>query len=169
MFEDPTKHTIAYVGDGNNVLHSLLLAGGLAGLNIRAAVPQGYEPDADILAKAKEFSIKSGSEIIISADPVEAVKGADVVYTDVWTSMGQEDEREARLAAFPPYQVNSQLLEMTRNRDVRAMHCLPAHRGEEITDAVVDGPHSLIFPQAHNRLHAQKALLAHLLGGIALQ
>ncbi len=154
--------TLAYVGDGNNVLHSLLLAGGLAGLNIRAAAPEGYEPDANILAKAKEFADMSGSDIIISKNPVEAVKDVDIVYTDVWASMGQEDEYEQRKKIFKDYQVNTKLIK-NASKDVLVMHCLPAHRGDEITDEVIESKNSIVFDQAENRMHAQKAILLKLL------
>ena len=154
--------TLAYVGDGsNNVATSLIMAAGKVGMSVRVIAPQGYQPDPDVLKQ-------SGTDVIVT-DELVAVTGADVVYTDTWTSMGQEKEREERLKAFPKFQVNEQLLSITRNPDIKVMHCLPAHRGEEITDDVADGPNSLIFPQAHNRLHAQKALLAHLLGGVPLQ
>ncbi len=154
--------TLAYVGDGsNNVATGLIMAAGKVGMSVRIIAPKGYQPDPAILTQ-------SGADVIVT-DELVAVTGADVVYTDTWTSMGQEDEREERLKAFPKFQVNEELLSMTRNADVKVMHCLPAHRGEEIADDVADGPHSLIFPQAHNRLHAQKALLAHLLGGVPLQ
>ncbi len=154
--------TLAYVGDGsNNVATSLIMAAGKVGMSVRVIAPQGYQPDPDVLKQ-------SGTDVIVT-DELVAVTGADVVYTDTWTSMGQEKEREERLKAFPKFQVNEQLLSITRNPDIKVMHCLPAHRGEEITDDVADGPNSLLFPQAHNRLHAQKALLAHLLGGVPLQ
>jgi len=154
--------TLAYVGDGsNNVATSLIMAAGKVGMSVRVIAPQDYQPDPAVLKQ-------SGTDVIVT-DELVAVTGADVVYTDTWTSMGQEEEREERLKAFPKFQVNEQLLSITRNSDIKVMHCLPAHRGEEITDDVADGPNSLIFPQAHNRLHAQKALLAHLLGGVPLQ
>jgi len=150
------------VGDGsNNVATSLIMAAGKVGMSVRVIAPQDYQPDPAVLKQ-------SGTDVIVT-DELVAVTGADVVYTDTWTSMGQEEEREERLKAFPKFQVNEQLLSITRNSDIKVMHCLPAHRGEEITDDVADGPNSLIFPQAHNRLHAQKALLAHLLGGVPLQ
>ena len=159
---DPSKLTLAYVGDGsNNVATSLMQAAGKVGMKMCVVAPAGYQPDAQVLAD-------SGADVYVSADP-DAVAGADVLYTDVWTSMGQESERDVRLALFPPYQVNEDLIARTQNPNVRVLHCLPAHRGEEITDAVADGPASLLFPQAHNRLHAQKAILAHLLGGVALE
>ena len=154
--------TLAYVGDGsNNVATSLVMAAGKVGMKVRIVAPVGYQPDPALLAD-------SHTDVVVTAD-LAGVEGADVLYTDVWTSMGQEDEREQRLRIFPPYQLNQGLVERTGNGNVLVMHCLPAHRGEEITDAVADGPHSVLFPQAHNRLHAQKALLAHLLGGVALR
>lgn len=154
--------TLAYVGDGaNNVATSLIEAAAKVGMSLRVVAPQGYQPDPALIAK-------SGAQVEVTAD-VDGVVGVDVLYTDVWTSMGQEEETQARLKVFPPYQLNAQLVAHTRNPEVKVMHCLPAHRGEEITDEVADGSHSLLFPQAHNRLHAQKAVLAHLLGGVALQ
>ncbi len=161
-FDQLAGLTLAFVGDGsNNVAMSLIMAASKVGMSIHIVSPEGYQPDPDVL---KDIH----SDVIVTSELV-AVAGADVVYTDAWTSMGQEEEQAARLADFPPYQVNAELLKMTRNHDVRVMHCLPAHRGEEITDEVADGSHSLIFPQAENRLHAQKALLAHLIGGIPLE
>ncbi|GIV77939.1 ornithine carbamoyltransferase [Litorilinea aerophila] len=154
--------TLVYVGDGsNNVATSLVMAAAKVGLTMRVVAPPGYQPDPAVLAH-------SGTDVTVT-DDLDGVVGADILYTDVWTSMGQESEREERLRIFPPYQVNGALVDRTRNPDVKVMHCLPAHRGEEITDDVADGPHSLLFPQAHNRLHAQKAILAHLLGGIPLK
>lgn len=153
--------TLVYVGDGsNNVATSLLMAAGKVGMSMRVVAPQGYQPAPALVAD-------SDADVLVT-DDLDGVVGADVIYTDVWTSMGQEAEREVRLGVFPPYQLNQALVARTRNPDVRVMHCLPAHRGEEITDEVADGPQSLIFPQAHNRLHAQKAILAHLLGGVPL-
>ena len=153
--------TLAYVGDGsNNVATSLLMAAGKVGMSVRIVSPASHVPNPAIVAQ-------SDADVIVT-DDLDGVVGADVLYTDVWTSMGQEAERAERLRIFPPYQLNRALVERTRNQDVLVMHCLPAHRGEEITDAVADGPNSVLFPQAHNRLHAQKALLAHLIGGIPL-
>ena len=153
--------TLVYVGDGaNNVATSLLMAAGKVGLNVRVVAPLGYLPADAVLAAAE-------AEVEIT-DDLDGVRGADALYTDVWISMGDEDERDERMAVFPPYQVNSELVRRTENEDVLVMHCLPAHRGEEISDAVADGDRSLLFPQAHNRLHAQKAILAHLLGGVEL-
>jgi ornithine carbamoyltransferase len=149
---------VAYIGDGNNVANSLLEAAGRMGLSLNIACPEGYEPDADVL----ELARSGNGEIIILRDPKEAAGRADVVYTDVWVSMGQEGEAEVRRAKFQPYQINSKLLGCARE-DVLVMHCLPAHRGEEITDEVLDGPRSVVFDQAENRLHAQKALLEMLI------
>ncbi|WP_333888921.1 ornithine carbamoyltransferase [Caldilinea sp.] len=154
--------TLAFVGDGsNNVAASLIMAAGKVGMNVRIISPKGYAPDPRVVAE-------SNADVMVTED-LDGVAGVDVLYTDVWTSMGQESEREERLRVFPPYQVNRDLVARTGNNDVLVMHCLPAHRGEEITDAVADGPNSVLFPQAHNRLHAQKALLAHLLGNIPLK
>ncbi|MDQ7030546.1 MAG: ornithine carbamoyltransferase [Ardenticatenia bacterium] len=151
--------TLAWVGDGNNVLHSLLHGAPLAGVNVRVATPPGYEPDEGAVDVAR----RGGVDVLLTNDPREAVRGADAIYTDVWASMGQEAERAERLRVFPPYQVNQALLEASGNPDVVVLHCLPAHRGEEITDDVADGPHSLLWDQAENRLHAQKGLLVWLL------
>jgi len=153
---------LAWVGDGNNVLHSLLYASSKVGMHIMAATPAGYDPDTKVVAQARCFAAENGSSVELTTDPVEAVKGADVIYTDTWTSMGQEREREIRLRVFPPYQVNAALLAHAKS-NVIVMHCLPAHRGEEITDEVIDGPHSVVFDQAENRMHAQKAILAALM------
>ena len=157
-----TGLTVAYVGDGsNNVATSLIQAAGKVGMSIRVVSPQGYQPAAELIEQ-------TDADVTVT-DDIDGVVGADVLYTDVWTSMGQESETEERLKVFPPYQINQRLVAHTRNPDVKVLHCLPAHRGEEITDEVADGSHSLMFSQAHNRLHAQKALLAHLLGGVPLQ
>ncbi|HUL31538.1 MAG TPA: ornithine carbamoyltransferase [Thermodesulfobacteriota bacterium] len=153
---------LAYVGDGNNVAHSLLLGCSKVGMNIAVACPKGYEPDPEVVSKAKEEAKKSGCEVRLTKDPKEAVKGADVVYTDVWASMGKEKEHEERVKILNPYQVNGKLVEAARE-DYIFMHCLPAHRGQEVTDEVADSENSVIFDQAENRLHAQKALLALIL------
>ena len=150
----------AWVGDGNNVCHSLMLMGALLGVTMVVACPPGYEPDAAIVARARSL----GGRIEITEDARAAATGADVVYTDVWTSMGQEAERERRQEAFSRYQVNDQLVSFAKPSAL-VMHCLPAHRGEEITDAVLDGPRSIALDQAENRLHAQKAVIFDLLGG----
>ena len=154
---------LAFVGDGNNVARSLLFAAGKLGVHFAIATPPGYELDGESIALAQTFADRSGATIEVFTDPVEAVTGADIIYTDVWTSMGQEAEAQKRLAVFPPYQVNDDLVAHAKE-DVIVMHCLPAHRGEEITDSVADGPHSVLFPQAENRLHAQKGILALLMG-----
>ncbi len=154
---------VAYVGDGcNNVCHSLLIGCTKLGLNIKVACPKGYEPKKEVLNYAMGNAESSGSIVEVLHSPIEAVKDADVIYTDVWISMGQEAEAEVRLKIFPPYQVNLKLLEHAP-KDVIVMHCLPAHRGQEITNEVIDGPKSVVWDQAENRLHAQKALLALLL------
>jgi ornithine carbamoyltransferase len=149
---------ISYIGDGFNVAHSLLFAAGQLGLELHVATPKGYEPRADVIERADSLGQRTGARIEIYEDPREAADAADVIYTDSWISMGQEAERAERLRVFPPYQVNAALLGLAK-RDVTVMHCLPAHRGEEITDDVMDGPHSAVFDQAENRLHAQKAIL----------
>ncbi len=123
-----------------------------------------FRPQREVVAKAKGFAQRMGSQVVLTHDPQEAVRGADIIYTDVWTSMGQEKEREERLRAFPPYQVNAQLVAQA-GRSPLVMHCLPAHRGEEITDEVIDGPYSIVYTQAENRLHLQKAILLLLMGG----
>lgn len=153
----------AYVGDGNNVCNSLMLAAAKVGMNMVIATPRRYEPKAAIVKQALENGKASGVEIDILNDPVVAAKDADVIYTDVWTSMGQETESKARKQAFANFQINSQLLALAK-KDAIVMHCLPAHRGFEITDEVIDGPNSVVFDQAENRLHVQKAILALLLG-----
>lgn len=153
---------LAFVGDGNNVFHSLALAGALTGMEIRFSGPPNYQPDAGIVAAATTLADASGSRIVFEPDPRRAVRGADVIYTDAWTSMGQEAEADARREAFAAYRVDEELLGAAR-LDTIVMHCLPAHRGEEITSEVLDGPSSVVFEQAGNRLHAQKALLVELL------
>jgi ornithine carbamoyltransferase len=157
--------TLAYIGDGNNVAHSLLLAAALTGIHFRIASPAGYTVNERILSLARECAEDSGSEISCTEDPSQAVSGADVVYTDVWTSMGQEAEAQVRKKVFANYQVNSELLSHARE-DAILMHPLPAHRGEEVTNDVLDGPQSVVFDQAENRLHIEKALLIHILGGL---
>ncbi len=155
---------LAYVGDGNNVCNSLLLGCSLVGMNMMAACPTGYEPDAAILSQAKQLAAQNDCHIDTTTDAGLAVQAADVVYTDVWVSMGMETEREKRGRAFRPYQVNTELLKAARE-GVVVMHCLPAHRGLEITDNVIDGDHSIVWDQAENRLHVQKALMMLLMGG----
>ncbi len=153
---------MAYVGDGNNVATSLITIMAKLGGHFSIATPPGYTLSPAVVEAARYLAKETGVEIGVTQDPVEAVVGADVIYTDVWTSMGQEKETQERLKVFPPYQVNSQLVARARPEAV-VMHCLPAHRGEEITDEVADSPQSLLFPQAENRMHAQKGILALLL------
>ncbi len=153
---------LAYVGDGNNVTHSLLYGCSKVGMDITVACPQGYEPNPEVILKAKEEGKKSGCEVRVTKDPKDAVKGADIVYTDVWASMGKEKEHEERVRVLKPYQVNGKLVREARE-DYIFMHCLPAHRGEEVTDEVADSENSVIFDQAENRLHTQKALMALLM------
>jgi ornithine carbamoyltransferase len=155
---------LAYVGDGNNVAHSLLLTAASIGSTIRIATPPGYGPDAQIVADAKEIARHTGAVIELLTDPREAVAGADAVYTDAWTSMGHEHEEAERARIFPPYQVNDDLIAGAAPHAL-FMHCLPAHRGEEITNEVMDSPRSVVFDQAESRLHVQKAILMLLLGG----
>ena len=157
---------VAFVGDGNNGYHSLALLGATMGMEIRLAHPAGYAPNDRIVTRAQELAEGSGARLRFGHDPVDAVRGAAVVYTDAWTSMGQEAETEARRDAFAAYRLDDALMD-DAGRDAVAMHCLPAHRGEEITSAVMDGPRSLIWEQSENRLHVQKALLVELLGGMA--
>ena len=154
---------LAFVGDGNNVYHSLALMGATLGMEVRLAHPDGYGPNERIVMRARELAAANGGSLVFARDPRDVVRGAAFVYTDAWTSMGQEAEAEERRDAFAPYQVNTELL--AGAPDAFVMHCLPAHRGEEITSDVMDGPRSLIFEQSENRLHAQKALLVELLAG----
>jgi ornithine carbamoyltransferase len=154
---------LAYVGDGNNVAVSLLNGGCRLGVHLSVATPEGYEVREDVVAQARAAAPGSGGTVLATHDPYQAVDGADVIYTDAWASMGQESEKEQRLKVFPPYQVNARLLAAAKP-DAIVMHCLPAHRGEEITDEVADGEHSVLFDQAENRMHAQKAIVARLLG-----
>ena len=158
------KIKIAFVGDGNNVLHSLLLGASIIGRNLFVSTPKGCEPNKEILDKAKSYASKSKSVIEVIDDPKECVKDADLIYTDVWVSMGKESEKEARLKAFEGFQVNSELISYAK-KNVLVMHCLPAHRGEEITDEVLDSKNSIVYDQAENRLHVQKAIMLKLLGG----
>ena len=155
---------LAFVGDGNNVATALLYICAMLGMDFAIATPPGYMLKEAVIERGKAFAARSGSRLLFTHDPAEAVREADIIYTDVWASMGQEAEAEVRRQVFPPYQVNAALVARARP-DVIVMHCLPAHRGEEITDEVADGPHSVIFDQAENRLHAQKALLVRLLAG----
>jgi len=154
--------TVAWTGDGNNVCHSLMLAAGILGFKLNVATPKGFEPAPEITEQSRKLAEKSGAEINLTYDPCAAVADADFVYTDVWASMGQENEAEQRRQIFRPYQLNRQLLSRAKPT-ARVLHCLPAHRGEEITDEVLDGPQSVVLDQAENRLHIQRAILARLL------
>jgi ornithine carbamoyltransferase len=165
-FGDLRALRLAYVGDGNNVAHSLLLTAACLGSSITAASPPGYGPKADIIGRALVIAARTGASIEITNDPYAAVAGADAVYTDVWASMGQEHEAAERRVIFAPYQVNESLFAVAAPHAV-FMHCLPAHRGEEVTAAVIDSPQSAVFDQAENRLHVQKAVLLLVLGGAA--
>ncbi|HZQ97153.1 MAG TPA: ornithine carbamoyltransferase [Candidatus Sulfotelmatobacter sp.] len=153
---------VAFIGDGNNVCHSLMFAGAQLGAHVWAATPPGYEPDCDGVRWSVERGAKTGGQCTVTHDPVEAASEADVIYTDVWASMGQEGEAEERHKIFAPYQVNSELLRHAKF-DALFMHCLPAHRGDEVTNEVIDSAHSVVFQQAENRLHAQKAILLELM------
>jgi len=150
---------VAYVGDGNNMVHSLMMGAAKLGVHLSVATPEGYAPDADIIRQSEEVAAETGAKISILRDPKEAVADSDVVYTDVWASMGFEQEQKEREIAFADYQVSEELMKYAKN-DYLFMHCLPAHRGEEVTEGVIDGKHSIIFDQAENRLHAQKAIMA---------
>ena len=164
-FGTTTGITLAYLGDsGNNMAQSYLLAGALAGAHVRIAGPHGYRPDPAVVDRAERLAAASGGSVTITTDAKEAAHGADVIATDTWVSMGQDAERSVRLTDLAPYQVNEELLDLAGPHAI-VLHCLPAHRGEEITDAVIDGPRSRVFDQAENRLHAQKALLAWLVNG----
>jgi len=154
---------LVFVGDGNNVCNSLLLITAMLGMDMDVACPQGYEPDPGITEMAEKIAGKTGSEIRVLHDPEKAVDGADVVYTDVWVSMGYEKEADERLTVFRPYQVNSELMKLA-SRNAIFMHCLPAVRGQETTSEVIDGPRSVVWDQAENRLHAQKAIMHWLMG-----
>ena len=151
--------TLAYIGDGNNVAHSLIYGCSKMGMNIILGCPKGYEPDIEVVKKAKVDAKKNGCEIKVTHDPREAAKGADIIYTDVWASMGKEKEHEERVNVFKPYQINAELVKLAKE-DYIFMHCLPAHRGEEVTDGVADSRNSVILDQAENRMHTQKALMA---------
>jgi ornithine carbamoyltransferase len=163
-FGNLKKVCLVYVGDGNNVMHSLLLTAALLGSKIRMATPKGYGPNPEILADAKEIAKQTGAVIEVMTDPYKAARGADAIYTDAWTSMGHEHETEERARIFPPYQVNKELMAAAAPHAV-FMHCLPAHRNEEVTDAVIDSVQSVVFDQAENRMHIQKAILMMLVGG----
>ncbi len=154
---------LAYVGDGNNVCHSLMLAAARGGTKMAVATPAGYEPNPDIVRSAREDGRSTGFALTLTTSAEEAVSGADAVYTDVWASMGQEAEKEARARIFAPYQVNAGLMARAK-KDALFMHCLPAHRGDEVTDEVIDSANSVVYDEAENRLHAQKAILLALMG-----
>jgi ornithine carbamoyltransferase len=154
--------TITFVGDGNNVTHSLLLGGAMAGMHVRVATPPGYEPIPQVVGRAEEIAAEAGGSVEVGNDPRAAAEGSDILYTDVWASMGQEEEHAERVLVFMPFQVNADLVRRAKP-DAIVMHCLPAHRGEEITNEVLDGPRSVVWDQAENRLHTQKALLLWLL------
>ena len=153
---------LAYVGDGNNVAHSLMFAGAQLGANVWIATPPGYEPDEDAVQWCRERGAETGATCTITDDPAMACRGADVVYTDIWASMGQEAEAAKRQGVFRPYQVNAKLFGLAKPEAI-FLHCLPAHRGDEVTDEVIDSPNSFVFQQAENRLHAQKAILLELM------
>jgi ornithine carbamoyltransferase len=163
-FGDLKQVRLAWVGDGNNVAHSLMLTAAALGSSMVIATPKGYEPDAEIVAATQRMAAKTGAHISFSNNPVSAVTGADAVYTDVWASMGQESQAAARAAIFAPFQVNEELFAHAAPHAL-FMHCLPAHRGSEVTAGVIDGPRSAVFDEAENRLHVQKAILLLLLGG----
>jgi ornithine carbamoyltransferase len=154
---------LAYIGDGNNVANSLIFGAALSGMSFAIASPPGYEIRGDVVSKAKTLAARTGATLYFAHDPAEAVRDADAVYTDVWTSMGQEAETQKRLEVFAPrYQINSALISKAKRQAI-VLHCLPAHRGQEITDEVADGPHSALWDQAENRMHAQKAILVELM------
>ncbi len=167
-FGDLRGRKLAYVGDGNNMANSLSLLGPLCGVDVTIGCPDGYRPDARVTAQAQQAAAAHGTKFVITDKPERAVVDADVVYTDVWTSMGQEAEHEQRLRVFPPYQVNAALVARAKPTAV-VMHCLPAHRGWEITDEVLDGEQSVVYDEAENRLHVQKAVLVQLLAGGAVE
>ncbi len=156
---------LAYIGDGNNMANSLLYGCAKAGMDIAVATPKGYEPDAEVIANAKEDAKLTGSNITITYDPIEAMKNADVVCTDTWVSMGQEAEKAERIKIFKDYQINAELFAKSKDDSI-FIHCLPAYRGYEVTEDIIDGPRSVIFDEAENRLHAQKAVLAAVMGGM---
>ena len=154
--------SLAYIGDGNNVAHSLLVAGAKMGMDVRVASPDGYQPDSDVVERAREVAAHTEGKVIVTDLVAEAAEGADVLYTDVWASMGQEDESDDRANVFEGYRIDESIVAMA-SPDVKVLHCLPAHRGEEIAAGVIDGPMSVVWDQAENRLHTQKALLVWLL------
>ena len=153
--------TLAYVGDGNNVCHSLLIACSKVGMHVRVATPKGYEPNADVIKEAKKLANSTQAQITLTNDPKEAVKGAHVIYSAVWVSMGQEEEAKKRLKKFKGFQINKDLVKRAE-KDFIFMHCMPVHRGQEVSADVIEGPHSIVFDQAENRLHTQKAIIMFL-------
>ena len=155
--------TITYLGDGNNVTHSVLLGGAKSGMHVRAGTPPGFEPIPQVVQRASDIALETGGSVTITHDPIEASRDADVLYTDVWASMGQEAEADERALVFPAYALDTEKVAVAKP-DVTVMHCLPAHRGQEIADEVIDGPHSVVWDQAENRMHTQKALMLWLLG-----
>ena len=155
---------LVYIGDGNNVAHSLMLMGALLGVNVVVATPEGYEPQSAIIERAQELAAQSGATVSVTWEAQAAVQDADVIYTDVWASMGQESEAEARKSVFASYQVTPELMARSSKPETIFMHCLPAHRGEEVAAKVIDGPQSAVIDEAENRLHVQKALILWLLG-----
>jgi ornithine carbamoyltransferase len=155
--------TITYLGDGNNVTHSLLLGGAKAGMHMRVGTPPGFEPIPQVVQRAADIAMEAGGSVSVTHDPIEASRDADVLYTDVWASIGQEAEADERALVFPAYALDAEKVAVARP-DVTVMHCLPAHRGQEISDEIIDGPHSVVWDQAENRLHTQKALVLWLLG-----
>ncbi len=160
---DLAKLKLAYVGDGNNVCHSLMFAAAKAGMSLAVATPPGYEPKPEVVSMAQEDGRETGFSLLLTSNPEEAVREADAIYTDVWASMGQESERELRKKIFAPYQVNSKLMAQAK-KDALFMHCLPAHRGEEVSGEVIDSAQSVVYDQAENRLHVQKAIMLLLMG-----
>lgn len=150
---------VAYIGDGNNMVHSLMMGASKLGMDFAIASPEGYEAGKEVIRQSKENAAETGGSLLVTRDPREAIENADIIYTDVWASMGQEDEQKEREIAFKNFQVNEALVKYAK-QDYLFMHCLPAHRGEEVSEGVIDGAHSIIFDQAENRLHAQKAIMA---------
>jgi ornithine carbamoyltransferase len=162
IYGDVKGKKLTYVGDGNNVAHSLMFAGARLGCDVTITCPKGFEPNMIAFAEATEAAKATGAKIAVVHDPKEAVKGSDAIYTDVWASMGQESEAATRREIFMPYQVNEELMSYA-NKDCKFMHCLPAHRGDEVTNEVIDAPYSVVFQEAENRLHAQKAIMYQLM------
>jgi len=161
-FNNLSGLNLGFIGDGNNVCHSLLIGCAKVGINMAIATPEGYEPESDVVKLAQDYAKENGAQIKLSHSPQEAVKGAHIIYADVWVSMGQEDESQKRLEKFNGYQINSDLVRMADPGHL-FMHCLPAHRGQEVMEDIIDGPHSIVFDQAENRMHIQKAILTFLI------